>query len=202
MTAAANLVDIANQEAASRTKAAVERETADLEERFDAAAAAGVNPVLPVALAVLAFPSLSSGPFITSVGVVVMSYAVLATSWNFVGGFTGYISLGHAAYSGLGGYATALLIIEAGQRLSLQKHAVKDESILVREGRMRLYLEGDDGEIRVEELGPGAHRRVATGRVHRYEAIERCEIVEVSTPELDDVIRLEDDYGREGTSEA
>ena len=99
-------------------------------------------------------------------------------------------------------YVGKVLIIEAGQRLSLQKHAVKDESILVREGRMRLFLEGDDGVVRVEELGPGAHRRVATGRVHRYEAIERCEIVEVSTPELDDVIRLEDDYGREGTSEA
>lgn len=67
--------------------------------------------VLAVVLAILAFPSLSPGPFITSVGVVVMSYAVLATSWNFVGGFTGYISLGHAAYSGLGGYATALLIL-------------------------------------------------------------------------------------------
>jgi len=46
------------------------------------------------------------------------------------------------------------------------------------------------------------HRRVATGRIHRYEGIERCEIVEVSTPELDDVVRLEDDYGREGTSTA
>jgi branched-chain amino acid transport system permease protein len=75
---------------------------------------AKVLGVLALALAVLAFPSLSPGPFITSVGVVVMSYAVLATSWNFVGGFTGYISLGHAAYSGLGGYATALLITKSG----------------------------------------------------------------------------------------
>jgi mannose-6-phosphate isomerase len=99
-------------------------------------------------------------------------------------------------------YVGKVLIIEAGQRLSLQKHAVKDEAILVREGRMRLHLEDDEGIVRVEELGPGAHRHVATGRIHRYEAIERCEIVEVSTPELDDVIRLEDDYGREGTSEA
>ena len=53
-------------------------------------------------------------PFILSVGVVIMSYAVLATSWNFVGGFTGYISLGHAAYFGLGAYGTALLVIHAG----------------------------------------------------------------------------------------
>jgi branched-chain amino acid transport system permease protein len=66
------------------------------------------------AVAVLAFPGFADGPFIMSVGVVIASYAVLATSWNFVGGFTGYISLGHAAYSGIGGYATGLLILEAG----------------------------------------------------------------------------------------
>jgi branched-chain amino acid transport system permease protein len=63
---------------------------------------------------VVAFPSLAPDAFILSVGVVIMSYAVLATSWNFVGGFTGYISLGHAAYSGLGGYGTGLLILETG----------------------------------------------------------------------------------------
>ena len=54
--------------------------------------------------------------------------------------------------------------------------------------------------MQVEELGPGDHRHVPTGRIHRYEAIERCELIEVSTPELDDVVRLEDDFGREGTS--
>ncbi len=73
----------------------------------------GVLFVAAVAL-VLAFPSLAPDAFILSVGVVIASYAALAVSWNFVGGFTGYISLGHAAYSGLGGYATALLILEAG----------------------------------------------------------------------------------------
>lgn len=97
-------------------------------------------------------------------------------------------------------YVGKILVIDTGRRLSLQKHEVKDESILVLSGRLRLYLEGDDGVVRVEELGPGDHRRVATGRIHRYEAIERCELVEVSTPELDDVVRLEDDFGREGTS--
>lgn len=97
-------------------------------------------------------------------------------------------------------YVGKILVIEAGQRLSLQKHAVKDESILVSSGRLRLWLEGDDGVVRTEELGPGASRHVPTGRIHRYEAIERTELIEVSTPELDDVIRLEDDFGREGTS--
>ena len=67
-------------------------------------------------------------------------------------------------------------------------------------GRLELTLEDADGAIVVEELGPGAHRRVATGRIHRYAAIERCELIEVSTPELDDVVRLEDDFGRQGTS--
>jgi mannose-6-phosphate isomerase len=97
-------------------------------------------------------------------------------------------------------YVGKILVIEAGRRLSLQKHAVKDEWILVRSGRLRLTLEDDAGELQVEVLGPGDDRHVPTGRIHRYEAIERCELIEVSTPELDDVIRLQDDFGREGTS--
>ena len=97
-------------------------------------------------------------------------------------------------------YVGKVLVIEAGKRLSLQKHDVKDESILVVSGRLRLYLEDDAGTVQVMELGPGEHRHVPTGRIHRYEAIERTELMEVSTPELDDVIRLEDDFGREGTS--
>jgi mannose-6-phosphate isomerase len=97
-------------------------------------------------------------------------------------------------------YVGKLLVIEAGKRLSLQRHLVKDESILVMTGRLRLTLEDGGGTIRVEELGPGDHRHVPTGRIHRYEAIERTELMEVSTPELDDVVRLEDDFGREGTS--
>jgi len=97
-------------------------------------------------------------------------------------------------------YVGKILVIEAGQRLSLQRHLVKDESILVSAGLLRLYLEDDEGTVCIEELGPGQHRRVPTGRIHRYEAIERCTLIEVSTPELDDVVRLSDDYGREGTS--
>ncbi|WP_245900489.1 branched-chain amino acid ABC transporter permease [Prauserella shujinwangii] len=74
---------------------------------------AKVLGLLVLAGLVISFPSLAPDSFILSVGVVIASYAVLATSWNFVGGFTGYISLGHAAYSGLGGYGTALLITRA-----------------------------------------------------------------------------------------
>jgi quercetin dioxygenase-like cupin family protein len=99
-----------------------------------------------------------------------------------------------------GTYVGKILVIETGRRLSLQRHEVKDESILVLSGRLELTLEDDAGGLVVEALGPGDHRHVATGRIHRYAAIERCELVEVSTPELDDVVRLEDDFGREGTS--
>ena len=97
-------------------------------------------------------------------------------------------------------YVGKILVIETGKRLSLQRHEVKDESILVLSGRLELTLQDDAGAIVVEELGPGDHRRVVTGRIHRFGAIERCELVEVSTPELDDVVRLEDDFGRQGTS--
>jgi mannose-6-phosphate isomerase-like protein (cupin superfamily) len=97
-------------------------------------------------------------------------------------------------------YVGKILVIEAGRRLSLQRHEIKDETILVMAGRLRLFLEDDDGVVRASELGPGEFRRVKTGRIHRYEAIERCELIEVSTPELDDVVRLEDDFGREGTN--
>ncbi len=62
-------------------------------------------------IAVFSFPSFAPDAFVLSIGVTVASYAVYATSWNFVGGFTGYVSLGHASYSGIGGYAVGLMII-------------------------------------------------------------------------------------------
>jgi mannose-6-phosphate isomerase len=97
-------------------------------------------------------------------------------------------------------YCGKILVIEAGKRLSLQRHEVKDESIHVLSGRLRLSLEDGDGLVQVRELAPGEGCHIPVGRLHRYEAIERVELLEVSTPELGDVIRLEDDFGREGTS--
>jgi len=97
-------------------------------------------------------------------------------------------------------YVGKLLVIETGRRLSLQYHQTKDEWLHVLDGRLRLTLEDAAGNVSDRELGPGGSARVATGRHHRYEAIERCTLIEVSTPELDDVVRLEDDFGREGTS--
>ena len=63
---------------------------------------------------VLCFPTVAPNPYILSAGVVIVNYAVLSTAWNFVGGFTGYISLGHGALFGLGAYATALFITKGG----------------------------------------------------------------------------------------
>ncbi|HKJ24915.1 MAG TPA: cupin domain-containing protein [Myxococcota bacterium] len=97
-------------------------------------------------------------------------------------------------------YVGKLLAIRAGQRLSLQYHERKDESIYVVRGRLALHLADEAGTLHVHELGPGEHRRIPTGRTHRFEALEDVEVMEVSTPELDDVVRLEDDFGREGTS--
>ena len=97
-------------------------------------------------------------------------------------------------------YVGKILVIETGRRLSLQYHEVKDEWIQVLSGRLRLTLEDEAGEIVVRELGPGDGAHVAPLRRHRSEAIERAELVEVSTPELMDVVRIEDDFGREGTS--
>jgi mannose-6-phosphate isomerase len=96
-------------------------------------------------------------------------------------------------------YVGKVLHIRAGKRLSLQFHEKKDESILVIRGKLRLELESDTGEMQVTELGPGQSERIRTGRKHRFGAIEDCDLVEVSTPELDDVVRVQDDFGRTGS---
>jgi mannose-6-phosphate isomerase-like protein (cupin superfamily) len=100
-------------------------------------------------------------------------------------------------------YVGKVLFVAAGQSLSLQFHREKDESWYVQAGRAKLEL-GEAGEaVLVEEIiTPGAAFRYRPGTVHRVTAIEDTTILEVSTPHLDDVVRLEDVYGREGTSEA
>ncbi len=93
-------------------------------------------------------------------------------------------------------YVGKVLVVETGKRLSLQLHRVKAESIYVATGKLRLHLENDDGEVVTRDMDPGEHCDIPVGRRHRFEAIERVEIIEVSTPELDDVVRIEDDFGR------
>ena len=93
-------------------------------------------------------------------------------------------------------YLGKILRIHAGRRLSLQLHRQKDEAIYVLRGTLRLTLENDAGQLEVRELGPGESVRIVPGRRHRFEAVAECELCEVSSPEIDDVVRLQDDYGR------
>jgi mannose-6-phosphate isomerase-like protein (cupin superfamily) len=97
-------------------------------------------------------------------------------------------------------YVGKIISIAAGQRLSLQLHEEKDESILVVRGRLRLHTGDDAASVtsRILEEGESAH--IPPGLVHRFEAVDDTDLIEVSTPQLMDVIRLEDDYGREGTT--
>jgi mannose-6-phosphate isomerase len=100
-------------------------------------------------------------------------------------------------------YVGKVLFVRAGESLSLQFHNEKDESWYVQSGRAKLEL-GDVGQtvLNEEVIGPGACFRYRPGTVHRVTAVEDTTILEVSTPHLDDVVRLEDAYGREGTSAA
>ena len=100
-------------------------------------------------------------------------------------------------------YCGKVLFVKAGAALSLQFHNEKDESWLVHSGRAKLEL-GEVGQqvLHEEVTGAGAAFRYRPGTVHRVTAIEDTTILEVSTPQIDDVVRLEDLYGREGTSEA
>ena len=98
-------------------------------------------------------------------------------------------------------YVGKVLFVKAGESLSLQFHRVKEESWLVQAGRAKLELgSAGDSVLMVEVVGAGATFRFKPGTVHRVTALEDTTIIEVSTTELDDVIRLEDRYGREGTS--
>jgi mannose-6-phosphate isomerase-like protein (cupin superfamily) len=97
-------------------------------------------------------------------------------------------------------YVGKLLFVRAGQSLSLQYHEVKDESWLVQGGRATLELGERGGPLRTTEIGPQDAFHFPPGTVHRVTALEDTLVVEVSTPHLDDVVRLEDRYGREGTS--
>ena len=100
-------------------------------------------------------------------------------------------------------YVGKVLFVRAGESLSLQFHRVKDESWLVQSGRARLELGAvGDAVLKTEIVGPGAAFHYTPGTVHRVTALEDTDILEVSTPHLEDVVRLEDAYGRQGTSSA
>ena len=98
-------------------------------------------------------------------------------------------------------YVGKILHIRAGQRLSRQYHRVKDETLLVQAGEMDLEI-GPAGAVEIRRMKAGDVFHVVPGTIHRMIAATDVDVLEVSTPELDDVVRLEDVYGREGTSKA
>ena len=93
-------------------------------------------------------------------------------------------------------YAGKILHVDAGQELSLQYHEEKDETLFLLEGEYELVVE-EDGELVERTIRAGDSYHVPAGTRHRMAAGPGgCDILEVSTPELDDVVRLEDRYGR------
>jgi mannose-6-phosphate isomerase len=101
-----------------------------------------------------------------------------------------------------GDYAGKVLFVRAGHSLSLQFHREKDESWYVQSGRAKLELGSAGDAILAEEvIAAGASFHFRPGTVHRVTALEDTTILEVSTPELEDIVRLEDAYGRAGTAE-
>ena len=97
-------------------------------------------------------------------------------------------------------YVGKVLHIKAGEKLSLQYHRHKDETVMVWAGRIRFEHFADGEAPKFRDLGPGEAFHVTPGLRHRMIALEDTDIFEVSTTELDDVVRLEDAYGRQGTS--
>jgi mannose-6-phosphate isomerase len=92
-------------------------------------------------------------------------------------------------------YVGKLIHINKGQALSLQYHNRKDETIFVHAGRILFEMQVD-GVLTQREMGPGEAVHVTPPTVHRMTALEDADVFEVSTPETDDVVRLEDRYGR------
>ena len=92
-------------------------------------------------------------------------------------------------------YCGKVLHIKAGHALSVQYHNKKDETVHLLSGKL-VYWVKLDGEMRDMKLEAGQSFRITPGTVHYMEAITDCDVLEASTPELDDVVRLEDRYGR------
>ena len=93
-------------------------------------------------------------------------------------------------------YSGKVIFVRAGEALSLQFHRVKDETMYVQEGRVELEI-GEPGRTPdTEVVAAGRAFRITPGTVHRLRALEDTTILEASTPETDDIVRLEDRYGR------
>lgn len=98
-------------------------------------------------------------------------------------------------------YVGKILFIKAGEALSLQYHRVKEETLRVLDGELEFVTGPDVNHLETEHLGAGEVFHISPGTLHRMTARTDCRLLEVSTPELNDVVRLDDRYGRQGTSE-
>ena len=96
-------------------------------------------------------------------------------------------------------YVGKILHITAGQALSVQYHNIKDETVYLLSGKL-IYRVWEGDQPRDVDLQLGQAFRITPHTIHQMEAVTDCDILEVSTPHLDDVVRLKDRYGREGTS--
>jgi quercetin dioxygenase-like cupin family protein len=93
-------------------------------------------------------------------------------------------------------YAAKIIHIRQGCRLSLQFHRYKVETLMVVSGLMDLQIEEADGSMVHSLLAPGQVVHIPPGRKHRLSAVETCDVLETSTSELEDIVRLQDDFGR------
>ncbi len=92
-------------------------------------------------------------------------------------------------------YVGKILHIELGHLLSLQYHEEKDETIYLHSGEIVFRVQ-IDGELTEQRMREGDRYHITPGTIHQMEAIVASDLLEVSTPELDDVVRIEDRYGR------
>jgi mannose-6-phosphate isomerase-like protein (cupin superfamily) len=97
-------------------------------------------------------------------------------------------------------YVGKILFIRQGEALSLQYHEVKEETLRVLDGKLELVVGPDVESLETHLLESGAVFHVSPGTLHRMIGVSDCRLIEVSTNHLDDVVRLEDRYGRRGTS--
>jgi len=93
-------------------------------------------------------------------------------------------------------YVGKILFIKAGESLSVQYHEVKDETIYIQSGRMILRVGYDKDALEEVLMEPGDAYHIPPRMIHQMESVEDCHVYEVSTPELDDVVRISDRYGR------
>ena len=98
-------------------------------------------------------------------------------------------------------YVGKILHINAGHELSVQYHNTKDETVYLLSGEI-VYRVQQDGEDTLDDvqLRIGESFRITPGTIHQMVALTDCDVLEVSTPEIDDIVRLSDKYGREGTT--